>query len=236
MRISYLILFIFSPYLFLFGCSDVENKDSPLSITIGDNRLQSTNDKFEVADDWIYLSDKDIAKLLKVNVPADWIHTKDPVLFDKYFHAQLFQKHGDIQQVRIIIEFKRNTANGYTSNNLYKHILYYEASHYLSPGPVTRRTLEETRSEQMIISLDVRNRRIIDEPELTAGLIRQDLLKKFGDISQVHIYIETLLKFLLNESVTDAEYLSYLEAKFHLWPNDKNQFELGLFPDWLRDE
>lgn len=208
------------------SCGDTEDSDTIISIGEPKSSWDNT---------WDNLSDEYVLELMKLELPVDWVLTENPNLLAKYRHAQLLQQFGDIPQVRTVIEFELNTADGYVSNDLHKHIAYLEAHLFLWPSETTRRTLEETRKEQEILGKEnIKIDNLIGgDPKLYIRNARQRLLIQFGDIPAVDTYTSVLLKRLLNETVTNEEHLAFLEAKFHLWPNERNQKDVENFRKWL---
>lgn len=59
-------------------------------------------------DPWVPLSEDYITELLETDVPPLISWVDDPELQRKYNHALLLKEHGDIPQIRTIIEFELN--------------------------------------------------------------------------------------------------------------------------------
>lgn len=59
------------------------------------------------------------------------------------------------------------------------------------------------------------------DPELFAEYFYAQLLKQFGDISEVHIIGEHQLNMAKNLPISIDKYIEYLEASHELWPHEK---------------
>jgi len=51
--------------------------------------------------------------------------------------------------------------------------------------------------------------------------MRAQLIKKFEDIPEVHTFSDIDRKMELRIPITAAEYIAFLEAQYHLWPDPR---------------
>ncbi|MYC77223.1 hypothetical protein F4X10_15780 [Candidatus Poribacteria bacterium] len=60
-----------------------------------------------------------------------------------------------------------------------------------------------------------------EDPELYIQYLRAQLIKQFGDIPQVHIFVGWERERRQGIPIRDAEeYITFLEAQYHLWPSE----------------
>lgn len=223
----FLILTVFVSLLSFWGCGDRE--DDPVNPT---GPLVSGEFKWPpgtTGEAW-ELTDADVAELLALNPPPDWPKTEDPELRQKYDFAQLLKQFGDTPEVRYIIVFNLKPKNNIT---LEQAIAYSEAMYRLFPSEKNLKALRDIRAVPAEGYLPPQ-----DEPknELQAwmekdpeGFIESQRLlyvKKYGDIPEVHTYLNLLRKQLLGEILTDAERQEMQAALSHLQQlreQDKNK-------------
>ena len=65
------------------------------------------------------------------------------------------------------------------------------------------------------------------DPLLRNDYFRAILINQFGDIPEVHTIADYQQKRIQGLHVTVAEYNAYLDARKHLWPNQKTPRKLG---------
>ncbi|RKU35702.1 hypothetical protein C6496_15475 [Candidatus Poribacteria bacterium] len=71
-----------------------------------------------------------------------------------------------------------------------------------------------------------------EDPILYAQYLRAQLIKQFGDISQVHIFVEWQKKRRQGLPIRDAaEYIAFLEAQYYLWPSEMTLSTLKTFQE-----
>lgn len=200
------------------GCGDRE--DDPINPT---GILVSGEFKWPpgtTGESW-ELTDADVAELLALNPPPDWSETEDPELHKKYYFAQLLKQFGDIPEVRYIIAFDKPKDNNIT---LEQAIALSEAMYRLFPNTQNLKALRFISSLPPELYIPPPQ----DEPknELEAWMMKdpkgfiesQRLLyvQKYGDIPEVHTYLNLVRKYLLGEKVTDAERQEMDAALLHL--------------------
>ena len=61
-----------------------------------------------------------------------------------------------------------------------------------------------------------------EDPELHAEYFYAQLLKQFGDIPEVHVIGEHQKKMAKKKTITEDDFIRYLEASEVLWPNEEN--------------
>ena len=198
------------------GCGDRE--DDPINPTgtfVSEFKWPSgaTGESWE-------LTDADVAELLAFNPPPDWYETEDPELHKKHYFAQLLKQFGDIPEVRYIIVFNQPKDDNIT---LEQAIALSEATYRLFPSTENLRALRFISALPPDLYLPPQ-----DEPknELEAwmkkdpeGLIETQRLlyvEKYGDIPEVHTYLNLLRKQFLGERLTDAERQEMRAALSHL--------------------
>ena len=199
------------------GCGDRE--DDPVNPT---GPLVSGEFKWPsgaTGEPW-ELTDANVAELLAINPPPDWGKTKDPELYNKYYFAQLLKQFGDFPEVRYIIVFDLKPKNNIT---LEQAIAYSEAMYRLFPNEKNLKALRDIRALPPDLYLPPQ-----DEPknEVEAwmrkdpeGFIESQRLlyvEKYGDIPEVHTYLNLQRKQLRGEILTDAERQEMQAALLHL--------------------
>lgn len=171
-------------------------------------------------EDWVGLTDKEVKELMNVVVPQRWgFEVEDPALRQKYRHATLFQKFGDIPQVRYIVEFDRMRGGGIRIITLeFAKQLTAEAAatYFLFPNADNQRLLEEAKNQLRVIAEEEEIRFLdqlrIGNPKVWLKGIRTFLIRRHGDIPEVDIIIEFLRKLELRLPRTDKECHIYFEA------------------------
>ena len=166
------------------------------------------------------LTDADVAELLALNPPPNWPETEDPELRKKYYFAQLLKQFGDIPELRYIIVFDLKPKDNIT---LEQAIALSEAMYRLFPNTENLKALRFISSLPPELYVPPQ-----DEPknELEAwmrkdpeGFIESQRLiyvEIYGDIPEVHTYLNLVRKYLLGEKVTDAEREEMDAALSHL--------------------
>ena len=204
---------------FFVGCGDTEDTESS-TLILGDTKSSDVivipSELYDTSDLTYNISDEEVQELRKLELPDNWFGTKDPELHAKYFHAQLLQQFGNIPAVHIVAEHKRKQllAPGGFTTTLDVLINYAKAQYVLWPNESTRKSLEGYLKEKLMEETD--------DPELFAKILREQLIKQFGDIPEVDIVVEGEKKFKFGgfRLPDDAdEYLAYYEALYVLFPN-----------------
>lgn len=140
-----------------------------------------------------------------IYIPDDWYKTEDPILRNDYFLAILIEQFGDIPEVHTIARYQRKKLQG-RSVTIDEYNAYLEARAHLWPDRETPRKLGELEE--------------IEDPEVFAKLYREELVEQFGDIPEVDIVVEAEKKFMTDEGLTIDDYLTYLNARFHLYQDN----------------
>ena len=210
------------------GCGDTEDMEKPTSSTykmlpdelgkpwlwekLKDEGWEKLKDKDE---DWIRLTDTEVEELINLEVPKRWgFETKDRALYQKYYHATLFQKFGDIPQVRYIVEFDRQWRGGLLTLELAEQIAaYHEAMYFLFPSAVNKHSLEEATKPVE----EKRERRFMEQlrredPETWVKYKRAALIDRHGNIPEVDTIATFLRKLELGLPRTDKECSAYFKA------------------------
>lgn len=213
----FLILTVFVSLLSFWGCGDRE--DDPVNPTAP---LVSGEFKWPAGatgEPW-ELTDADVAELLAINPPPDWPKTEDPELHQKYHFAQLLKQFGDIPEVRYIIAYRRKPKNNIT---LEQALAYSEAMYRLFPNEKNLKAMRDIRAVSTEGYLPPQDGpkdevQVWMEKDPEGFIESQRLLyvKKYGDIPEVHTYLNLLRKQLLGEILTDAERQEMQAALSHL--------------------
>ena len=67
------------------------------------------------------------------------------------------------------------------------------------------------------------------DPDELADMLREGLLQRFGDIPEVHTFIDLKRKKFKNQSLTLDEHIDYTTAQLHLWPHPETKKTLEIF-------
>ena len=218
---SFFILIIFVSLLSFGGCGDSE--DTPVNPT---GPLVSEEFKWPpgtTGEPW-ELTDADVAELLAINPPPDWPETEDPELRNKYHFAQLLKQFGDIPEVRYIIVFDLKPKNNIT---IEQAIAYSKAMYRLFPNEKNLKALRDISAvpaDGYLPPQDAPQDGPKDEIQAwmekdPEGFIESQRLlyvEKYGDIPEVHTYLNLFRKQLLGETLTDAERQEMNAALLHL--------------------
>ena len=213
---AFFILAILVSLLSFGGCGDSEdNPVNPTGTLVSEFKWPpgATGESWE-------LTDAEVAELLAINPPPDWPETEDPELRKKYYFAQLLKQFGDIPELRYIIVFDLKPKDNIT---IEQAIAWSEAMYRLFPSTENLRALRFISSLPLDGYLPPQ-----DEPknEVEAwvkkdpeGLIETQRLlyvQKYGDIPEVHTYLNLLRKQFLGERLTEAERQEMNAALLHL--------------------
>lgn len=179
--------------------------------------------------DWIRLTNREIREFMNLEIPR-WNGEQEAwEKAMKHSHARLFQKFGDIPQVRYKVEFNRkyHKAEGkggfiLVTPEVAKHqVGYYAATYFLVPTEAHRRLLEDEIKElKFIVAQEERlfmEQLRIEDPEAWITDMRTLLIDKHGDIPEVDTIVNFLRKLELNLPRTDEECFAYLRARSALY-------------------
>jgi len=168
-------------------------------------------------EDWIRLTDAEVEELMNLEIPR-W--NGEHVAWEKAMkpsHARLFQKFGDLPQVRYRVEFQRMARGGIVTLEFAKQRLaYWATTYFLGPTADHQRTLGETRDQLRRIAqreeLRLLEKLRIEDSEAWVKGMRAFLIKKHGNIPENDVIIEFLRKLELELPRTDADCHAYLEV------------------------
>ena len=166
------------------------------------------------------LTDAEVAELLALNPPADWYETEDLELRNKYYFAQLLKQFGAIPEVRYTIAFHLKPKDDIT---LEQAIALSEAMYRLYPNTENLKALRFISSlppdgyvppqDEPKNELQVWMER---DPEGFIESQRLLFVEIYGDIPEVHTYLNLARKQLLGEILTEAERQEMNAALSHL--------------------
>ncbi len=212
---AFFILAVLISSLSFGGCGEAADEEDMLSI---DHILEG---EFEwpsgtTGELW-ELTDTDIAELMAITPPPDWYKTEDPELQNKYYFAQLLKQFGDIPELRYIIAFLRKPGKSITRDQA---IAYSEAQYRLFPNEKNLEALLEISSlfptQPQISPYRDGLQWMKEDPEGYMVVVERELLRRHGDIPEVHTYVRLELKRLLGKKLTDAERAAKNAAALHL--------------------
>ena len=231
---SFFYITCFLSLFFVFSCGDTEDLAETTSSTdsvlpepwlwekLEDEDWEKLTEKDK---DWVSLTDAEVEELMNLDIPKRWaFETKDEALLEKYHEATLFQKFGDIPQVRYIVEFDRQWQGGILTLELAEQMAaYQEAMYFLFPSAVNKRSLEEA-----IKPVEEKRKRHFmeqlrrEDTETWIKYKRAALIDKHGDIPEVHTVINFIRKLELELPKTDNDCHAYFEAYHTLYGTSEN--------------
>ena len=117
MKITLILLGCLLNLVFLGGCGDTEETSNPVTPPLQD-----------------LPADDDIEGLYNLGIPRSWYLIKDPVLYTKYFRAQLLRQFGNIPEIHIVADMTLKERQWiYPTRDEY--ITYLRASYRLWRDP-----------------------------------------------------------------------------------------------------
>ena len=141
-------------------------------------------------------------------------------MYNKYYLAELLKQFGDIPEVRYIIAFHLKPKNNIT---IEQAIAVSEAMYRLYPNEKHLKALRDIRAvppdgyippqDEPKNELQVWMER---DPEGFIESQRLIYVEKYGDIPEVHTYLNLLRKQFLGERLTEAERQEMQAALSHL--------------------
>lgn len=208
------------------SCGDTEDMEettdsifNPFLDAPDEQWLQLKDEDWEKLKDeeWVRLTDEEVKELMNLDIPQGWGFITEDRVSQKYHHATLFQRFGDIPQVRFIVEFERMGKSGIITLALAKQIAAHaEAMYFLFPSAVNRRSLEETRDLLRNIekqeALRLLDQLRIEDPEAWVKGMRAVLIERHGDIREVKTIIDFMRKLELELPRTDNDCHAYIKA------------------------
>ena len=224
----------FLSLLLFVSCGDTEDTtnatSNPLLDEPDEQWLQLKDEDWEKLKDenWVRLTDEEVEELMNLDVPQRWgAETQDHALSKKYYHATLFQRFGDIPQVRYIVEFERMARGGIITLELAKQIAAHaEAMYFLVPNADTQRSLQETRNLLKSIEaqeeLHLLDQLRMEDPEAWIKGMRAALIERHGDIPQIDTSIDFMQKLELGLPRTDQDCHAYIDAYNILYGRSEN--------------
>lgn len=189
----------------------------------------------EKDEGWVRLTDEEVEELMNLDIPKRWaFEMEDEALLEKYREATLFQRFGDIPQVRYIVEFRRQWRGGILTLELAEQdAAYFEAMYFLFPNIANKHSLEEA----IKLVEEKRERHFmehlrIEDPETWIKYKRAALIDKHGNIPQVHTVVNFMRKLELELPRTDDDCHAYSEAYHILYGTSGNSSPYEFYA-WL---
>ena len=201
-----------------------------LQLTVEDwEKLKDKDWEKLKGEDWVRLTNAEVRKLMRRPIAPFGFPEQPWEEAQKDRHAQLFQKFGDIPQVRYTVEFDRHywKEQSFTitlTPEIVKHFVgFWAANYFLFPTENHKRLLEDEMkelkttiaqeerrfSEQELRSLEQLR---IEDPQAWVKGMRAFLIKKHGDIPEVDTIANFLRKVELNLPRTDEECHTYVKV------------------------
>ena len=230
----YLVCFI--SLSFFLSCGDTEDTEETIDSIFDpfldepdEQWLQLEDEDWEKLKDenWVRLTDAEVKELMNLDIPQDWGFETEASVSRKYHHATLFQRFGDIPQVRFIVEFERMGKSGVVTLEFAKQIAAHaEATYFLYPNAVTRRSLEETRNLLRLTEeqeeLRLLDQLRIEDPEAWVKGMRAVLIERHGDIPDVDTSIDFFRKLELGLPRTNRDCNTYIKVYETLYTRSEN--------------
>ena len=205
---------------FFFGCGETDGPVETIVPRPSSMMPVPSLDIKHYPKGWVRLTDSDVKELLTFKFPEDLWQTKDPVLLEKYFEAEVLKTHGDTRHVRFYIEFQRNKVS---TPELW--LAFARTVYFLWPNEHNKRLLDKVIKDlpEYVDPAKFHPKlRPPDAGELAAMLKERHaaLLKKHGDIPEVQIVIDFKIKVRDNQPLTIDELFAYRQALFKLEPDN----------------
>ena len=233
---AFFYLVCFMSLSFFLSCGDTEDTEETIDSIFNpfldepdEQWLQLEDEDWEKLKDenWVRLTDEEVKEFINLDIPQDWGFETDDSVSQKYHHATLFQKFGDIPQVRFIVEFERMGRSGVVTLEFAKQIAAHaEATYFIYPNAVTRRSLEETRNLLRRIEeqeeLRLLDQLRIEDPEAWVKGMRAVLIERHGDIPDVGTSIDFFRKLELGLPRTNRDCNTYIKVYETLYTRSEN--------------
>jgi len=255
---------------FFFSCGESEDPPTPIDPNTDPFlRIESLVEQLEaleigVPDNWEKARDpveraaytRFLISIGRIPVSLDLndIYTEDDVVQAEYYRAQLVKRFGDIPEVHTFADnILRNALAIYPTD---AEIKAFEKA-YATLFPEEAAKIKPTHSERISKELEELARIRKEDPEAWIEHNLARLIKEHGDTRDVRTAADFMGKIELGQTITEAEYETYveimdrisprirtidevyvrLEAKSQLliWLSDKEQCKLKAFR-WAREE
>ena len=188
--------------------------------------------------DWVRLTNAEVRKLMRRPIVPFGFPEQPWEEAQKDGHAQLFQKFGDIPQVRYTVEFDRHywKEQSFTitlTPEIVKHFVGFWAANYFLFSTENHKRLLEDEMKELKTTIAQEERRFseqelrsleqlrIENPEAWVKSMRAFFIQKHGNTPEVNTIIEFLRKLELDLPRADKECHSYLTAYNALYTASK---------------
>ena len=237
--------------LFIISCGEMEDTPTPIKYETDPLlRIASVVEKLEnleigVPRDWENTRDpieraaytRHLLSLGRLPVILDlndiYTHTDDLIILTEHFRASLIKRFGDVQQVHVVSDYRlKRVFNIVLTDEEIKAVV--QAHNYLFPENPIKGTdpkqipffHKRTHYEEQRAVAKIRK----EDPEAWTEHNRVLLIKKYGDIPDVHIVADFMEKIELGISIKKNEYENYLAILEELQPGwfTQNQFYVKL--------
>lgn len=127
MKTTFISLACLFSLVFWVGCGDTEDASDSVASLVSIEDLPA---------------DDDIEGLYNLGIPQSWHNIKDPVLYTKYFRAQLLRQFGNIPEIHIVADMTLKERQWiYPTRDEY--IMYLRALYRLWRDPGTLKSLQD---------------------------------------------------------------------------------------------
>lgn len=172
-------------------------------------------------DGWVHLTDSDVAELWALEIPHKWWEIENNELKEKYEHASMLKELGNTSHVRFYIEARRNSPEIPWNEEIL--IAFLKTNLFLYPSEHNKREIEKVleslpKDEGIPKKPPIETRHITIE---SAEAQHAALLKKYGDVPQVQIIADFLMKNAHHQRITIDDVFAFRQARFELDPNDE---------------
>ena len=132
MKTNHLLLVSLLSLTLVVGCGDAQESSEGVNPIVSAQELPA---------------DDDIQGLYNLGIPRGWYKIKDPVLYTKYFRAQLLRRFGNIPEVHIVADMELKKRQWiYPTRD--EQITYLQALYRLWPDPGTLEALKNERQRK----------------------------------------------------------------------------------------
>lgn len=202
---------------FFFGCGETDGPVETIVPRPSSMMPVPSLDIKHYPKGWVRLTDSDVKELLTFKFPDDLWQTKDPVLLEKYFEAEVLKTHGDTRHVRFYIEYQRNKVS---TPEIF--LAFARTVYFLWPNEHNKRLLDKVIKDlpEYVDPAD----KVVEQQRNPFEDLKERhaaFLEKHGDIPEVQIVIDFQIKVRDNQPLTIDDVFAYRQALFKLEPDNE---------------
>ena len=225
MKVVSILLISILGLSFFLGCAETDTRvvansvdsEETLPLLIPPPDIDIT----DYPDGWVHLTDDDVAELLALEITHKWWEMENNELKEKYEHASMLKEIGDTPHVRFYIEAYRNSRELYFTEEI--AIAFYKTLLFLYPSEHNKREIERLL-ESFPKDEGIPKKPPIENHHITIEFAETEhaaLLEKYGDVPQVQIVADFLMKNAHHQHITIDDVFAFRQARFELDPNDE---------------